>query len=101
MDDQQPGTIIVEAIVGAFSQIATALAPIIQQVGAALVTVVTAAMQETENAYYYRRDVGLPYDPARIVRGSLANEVLLLPERAESLEKTHETLAEERITPRL
>lgn len=85
MDEQQQQALtqLGEAIGKMITAFAEALMPVVTT----LATAFANAYTQAQDAYYYRQATGLDYDPSRIVHGSLTSDVLLIPERAESLRR--------------
>lgn len=70
------------------SELVVAFTATFQPLVKALVDVIASldsAITQAQDAHHYKQATGLDYDPSRIVQGSLASDVLLIPERAESL----------------
>lgn len=82
--DEQP-QINVQEVVETMSKAFVAIGEAMQQIAVAFVSAFGEAMQKAQDAYHYQQATGMPYDPSKIVQSSLASDVLLLPEHAESL----------------
>lgn len=100
MDEQQQEAFAhlgqkMSEIVVAFT---ASLAPLVEAIGKVAVAF-AEAYTRAQDGYYYEKATGLPYDPARIVEGSRVQEILLLPERAESLARPGTWTSENLIRP--